>query len=62
MSDGTFDLRMVHPLDDAPEVKLYNAALGRMRMTRSVRLSLVLLRGYLLLMLLLVAARVLGGV
>lgn len=62
MSDSTFDLRVIHPLDDAPETKLYRPELGRMRMTRSVRLSLLLLRGYLMLMLVLVAARVVGGV
>ncbi len=61
MSDSTFDLRVIHPLDDAPETKLYHPDLGRMHMTRSVRVSLLLLRAYLLLMLLLVAARVMGG-
>lgn len=62
MSDTTLDPRVIHPLDDEPEVKLYRPELGRMRMTRSVRVSLLLLRGYLVLMLLLVAARVAGGV
>ena len=62
MSDSTFDLRVIHPLDDAPEAKLYRPDLGRMRMTRSVRVSLLLLRGYLVLMLVLVMARVVGGV
>jgi hypothetical protein len=61
MSDTTFDFRVIHPLDDEPETKLYSPALGRMRMTRSVRISLLLLRFYLVLMLLLVAARVVGG-
>ncbi len=62
MSDTTLDTRVIHPLDDEPEVKLYRPELGRMRMTRSVRVSLLLLRGYLVLMLLLVAVRVAGGV
>jgi hypothetical protein len=62
MSDTTFDLRIVHPLDDEPEAKLYRPDLGRMRMTRGVRVSLLLLRFYLILMLLLVAVRVAGGV
>ncbi|MBV8704450.1 MAG: hypothetical protein JO118_12155 [Acetobacteraceae bacterium] len=62
MSDTTMDLRVTHPLDDEPEAKLYRPELGRMRMTRPVRVSLLLLRGYLVLMLLLLAARVAGGV
>ena len=47
MSDTTFApdlLRVIHPLDDAPEQKLYHADLGSMQMTASVRFSLVLLR------------------
>jgi hypothetical protein len=61
MSDTTLDFRVIHPLDDEPEAKLYRPELGRMRMTGPVRISLLLLRGYLVLMLLL-AARVAGGV
>lgn len=61
MSDTTFDVRVIHPLDDAPELKLYRADLGRMRMTRPVRISLLLLRFYLALMLLLVGVRVVMG-
>ena len=61
MSDATFDVRVPHPLDDVPEVKLYRPELGRMRMTGAVRASLVLLRAYLALMVLLVAVRVLVG-
>jgi hypothetical protein len=64
MSDTTFApdlLRVIHPLDDAPEQKLYREDLGRMRMTRTVRLSLLLLQGYLASMVLLVAWRVLSG-
>lgn len=45
---------VVHPLDDAPEQKVDTAALGPMQITPSVKLSLLVLRGYLVLMMLLV--------
>lgn len=45
---------VVHPLDDRPEEKIDTANLGPMPMTRSVKWSLFALRGYLLLMILLV--------
>jgi hypothetical protein len=45
---------VVHPLDDVPEEKVDTSALGPMPMTASVRVSLMALRGYLLLMMLLV--------
>jgi hypothetical protein len=64
MSDTVFapDLfRVIHPLDDAPEQKLYREGLGSMRMTPMVCFSLLLLRGYLVAMILLVAWRVLSG-
>jgi hypothetical protein len=64
MSDTTFTpdlLRVIHPLDDVPEQKLYREDLGRMRMTRTVRISLLLLQGYLAAMVVLVAWRVLSG-
>ncbi len=61
MSDTTFDVRVIHPLDDAPEPKLFHAELGRMRMTRTIRVSLLLLRGYLALMLLVGVRVVMGG-
>lgn len=51
--------RIIHPLDDVPEAKLGHEELGRMRLTRGVRLSLLLLRGYLLLMLAMVFWRAL---
>lgn len=66
MSDTPFDgfsfapRRVVHPLDDAPEQKLYSAGLPPMRMTRGVRLSLMALQAYLALMGLLVIWRVVG--
>jgi hypothetical protein len=51
---------VVHPLDDLPEKKRDVSALGPMPMTPCVRLSLLALRGYLLLMTGLVAYRFLG--
>lgn len=45
---------VVHPLDDAPEKKVDTESLGPMTMTASVRLSLLSLRAYLVLMILLV--------
>jgi hypothetical protein len=41
---------IVHPLDDVPEEKVDTEHLGPMRMTRTVRVCLYTLRGYLLLM------------
>ena len=45
---------VVHPLDDAPEQKVDTSALGLMPMTASVKFSLMALRGYLVLMMVLV--------
>jgi hypothetical protein len=45
---------VVHPLDDALEEKVDISSLGPMPMTASVKLSLMTLRGYLVLMMLLV--------
>lgn len=45
---------VVHPLDDVREDKVDTATLGPMRMTKSARLSLMALRGYLIVMMLLV--------
>ena len=50
---------VIHPLDDIPEQKVETKHLGPMRMTPAVRLSLLALRGYLVLMTLLVAYHVL---
>ncbi len=50
---------VVHPLDDGFEEKRDASALGRMPMTRGVRLSLLALRVYLILMTGLVAYHVL---
>jgi hypothetical protein len=56
---GTKSFLVVHPLDDAPEVKVSTTSLGPMRMTASVKLSLMALRGYLLLMTILLLYHVL---
>ncbi len=50
---------VIHPLDDVPEEKVDIASLGPMPMTTSVRISLVSLRAYLVLMMLLVFYHVL---
>jgi hypothetical protein len=50
---------VVHPLDDAPEEKMDTEHLGPMQMTRTVRLCLFALRGYLLAMFGLLGFRVL---
>lgn len=50
---------IVHPLDDAPEQKVDTEHLGPMQMTRTVRVCLYTLRGYLVLMFLLLGFRVL---
>lgn len=49
---------VVHPLDDVPEEKVDTESLGPMAMTASVRISLLSLRAYLVLMMLLVFYRV----
>lgn len=51
--------RVVHPLDDLPEAKCSSEGLGPIAMTRSVRWSLIALRGYLAAMGVLLAYRVL---
>jgi len=51
---------VIHPLDDIPERKVDTESLGPMPMTRSVKLSLLSLRAYLILMMLLVLYHVLG--
>ena len=50
---------VVHPLDDVPEAKVDTENLGPMAMTASVRISLLSLRGYLVLMMALVFYHVL---
>ena len=41
---------VIHPLKDVPEQKCSSEGLGQIPMTQSVRLSLRVLRGYLMLM------------
>ncbi len=55
---------VVHPLDDVAEEKVDTEHLGPMNMTRTVRICLYALRGYLLLMFGMLGFRVLqlGGV
>ena len=50
---------VIHPLDDVQERKVETKHLGPMRMTPAVRMSLLALRGYLVLMMLLVLYHVL---
>jgi hypothetical protein len=45
---------VIRPLDDVREEKVDTASLGRMSMTISAKISLMALRGYLVLMMLLV--------
>ena len=51
--------RVVHPLDDVAEQKCSTVGLGKIRMTRAVRVSLGVLRGYLILMTLMLGYHVL---
>jgi hypothetical protein len=48
-------LGIVHPLFDEPEAKLSAEGLGRIKMSRSVKVSLFALRAYLVLMFVLLA-------
>lgn len=61
--ENTIDEReflVIHPLDDVVEQKVETKHLGPMRMTPAVRISLLALRGYLVLMMLLLLYHVLG--
>lgn len=51
--------RVVHPLDDVAEQKCSSSGLGRIRMTRAVRVSLGVLRVYLVVMTLMLGYHVL---
>jgi len=57
--ESTNYYEVVHPLDDVAEQKRSYQSLGRIQMTSAVRISLMALRGYLLLMIGLVFYRVL---
>jgi hypothetical protein len=59
MAEQRRPYQVVHPLDDAPEEKIDMQHLGPMRMTKTVRLCLFALRGYLLAMFGLLGFRVL---
>lgn len=53
------EFRIVHPLDDAPEAKLFSlASSGQMAMSPTVKWSLIVLRTYLILITGLVLFRV----
>jgi hypothetical protein len=58
VSPATGYYYVVHPLDDEPEEKLNTEGMGHMHMTRSVKLSLLALRLYLIMMVMLVLYRV----
>ena len=58
MQTGKDRFVVVHPLDDVQEMKVDTEALGPMPMTRTVRLSLLSLRAYLILMVMLVVYHV----
>lgn len=51
--------RVIHPLDDAPEQKCSTEGLGRIAMTPGVRISLTVLRAYLIVMTLMLGYHVL---
>jgi hypothetical protein len=53
------ELRVVHPLDDVSELKCSSVGLGKIRMTRLVRVSLGVLRAYLIAMTLMLGYHVL---
>jgi len=53
------EFRVLHPLDDVAETKCSSQGLGRIRMTRTVRVSLRILRGYLIVMTLMLGYHVL---
>lgn len=47
---NTYAMKVVHPLDDKPEQKRQTEGLGPIEMTRAVKISLMVLRVYLILM------------
>lgn len=53
------EFRVIHPLDDVAEQKCSTEGLGKIRLTPAVRVSLAALRGYLILMALMLAYHVL---
>jgi len=59
VTPNTDGFRVVHPLDDIAEQKCSSEGLGKIRMTRAVRVSLGVLRAYLILMTLMLSYHVL---
>jgi hypothetical protein len=53
------EFRVVHPLDDIAEQKCSSIGLGKIPMTRAVRISLGVLRAYLIVMTLMLGYHVL---
>jgi hypothetical protein len=51
--------RVIHPLDDGADQKCSSVGLGQIGMTKTVRISLAILRGYLILMTLMLGYHVL---
>nr|AOS95191.1 hypothetical protein [uncultured bacterium] len=59
VSPGMKGFRVIHPLDDVAEQKCSTEGLGKIRMTRTVHVSLGALRAYLILMTLMLGYHVL---
>lgn len=59
VSPNMNEFRVIHPLDDVAEQKCSAEGLGKIKMTRSVRVSLRILRGYLVAMTLMLGYHVL---
>jgi hypothetical protein len=53
------EFHVIHPLDDMAEQKCTSEGLGKIRMTRTVRVSLCILRGYLVVITLMLGYHVL---
>jgi hypothetical protein len=59
VTDPMKGFRIIHPLDDVAEEKCSTVELGKIKMTKMVRASLGILRGYLILMTLMLGYHVL---
>ncbi len=59
VSPNMNEFRVIHPLDDVAEQKCSTEGLGKIKMTRAVRVSLRILRGYLIAMTLMLGYHVL---
>ena len=59
VSTNPSEFRIIHPLEDVPEQKCSTEGLAKIRMTRAVRISLGVLRAYLILMTLMLGYHVL---